>query len=612
MAVIASSELIGRAPGGRKLIAVVFADMVDYSRLLGLDDIGTLERLRMLRRDLIDPAIDQHGGRIVSTAGDSLFIAFDSIDGALRCAVDIQRHVPDYDGDYPPDRFIRFRVGINIADVIADGMNLHGDGVNVAARLQAVCPPGAICVSRAVRDHMHSQRDFVFEPLGALVLKNIVQPVEGFVLRVGGTGTTDLVAAEQPLLRSGPDALPMLDRPSIAVLAFTNMSGDPEQEYFSDGVADDIITELSRSRSLFVIARNSSFTYKGRAYDVRQVAKELGVRYVVEGSLRRGAGEVRISAQLIDAETGHHLWADRYDCDDSKLFAVQDCITTAVTAAIQPAINDAELRRVLRKPPESLGAWELYQRGLWHMAKHNAADNERAIDFFHRAITQDETFVAPYLQLAFAYRESGQAYMTRSLEDAVRLAGIWTGKAAEIDPRDPNVQIALGFVAHLSGHQDEAWECASSAFAVAPNSAGAFTLKGTILVFNGQPAEGRKALLNACRLDPRSPGANASRWTVVTISYYFERDYTSAAEAARQTIARYPTMRFPNSVRPYRWLAAALGQLGRIEEAREALHTAISTAPKAFDLIVGKRVPWHRPEDYEHMLDGLRKAGWQG
>ena len=275
-----------------------------------------------------------------------------------------------------------------------------------------------------------------------------------------------------------PKALPVSDKPSIAVMAFTNMSGDPGQEYFSDGVADDIITELSRSRSLFVIARNSSFTYKGRAIDVKQVARELGVRYVVEGSLRRGGHRTRISAQLIDAEAGHHLWAERYDCNDTELFAVQDCITTAVTTAIHPAVADAELRRVLRKPPESLGAWEAYQRGLWHLAKYNGADNERAIDYFHQAIVQDETFVAAYCRLASAYRESGVAYAMRALDDGVRRAGIWARKAAEIDPRDPEVQASLGFAAYLSGHREEAWECASLALASSPHLDTAVTLKG--------------------------------------------------------------------------------------------------------------------------------------
>ncbi len=274
MSVTNTSDQLGRSPGGRKLIAVMYADMLGYSRLIALDDIGTLERLRALRRDVIDPAIDEHGGRIVQTGGDSLLVTFDSIDGAVRCAVKMQQQIPIRDGDQPSDRAIRFRIGINIGDAIADGTDLHGDVVNIAVRLEAMCPPGAICVTRAVRDHVRGRIDLVFEALGALSLKNIPDPVEAFVLK------PDSAAAPQSALHGRTDSLPLPGKPSIAVLAFTNMSGDIEQEYFSDGIADDIITELSRSRSLFVIARNSSFTYKGRAVDVKQVARELGVRYV--------------------------------------------------------------------------------------------------------------------------------------------------------------------------------------------------------------------------------------------------------------------------------------------------------------------------------------------
>jgi adenylate cyclase len=605
-----SSDLIGRASGGRKLIAIVHADMVGYSRLIGLDDIGTLTRLQTLRRTLIDPAIAEHGGRVVQTAGDSLLIVFDSIEGAVRCAIAIQQQVPEHDRDQPADRAIRFRIGINIGDVIADGMDLHGDGVNVAARLQAECPTGGVCVSRAVHDHVHARLDLAFEELGPLNLKNIDRPVEAFVLRLDATETKSK-SGKPSLLHNGPEAIPLPDKPSIAVLAFTNMSGDPNQEYFSDGVADDIITELSRSRSLFVIARNSSFTYKGRTIDVKQVARELGVRYVLGGSLRRSGGRVRISAQLIDAEAGHHLWAERYDRDDTELFAVQDEITAAVATAIHPAIADAEVRRVLRKPPESLGAWEVYQRGLWHLAKYNAADNERAIEFFRRAIAQDETFVAAYCRLASAYCESGVAYATRPLDEALSLAGIWARKAAEIDPQDAEVQSTLGLVAHTSGRREEAWECALLALAISPHLDRAVSLKGGILIFNGQAAEGRNALLTALRLNPRDPGRIVSRLNTIAISYYYEGDYAAAAEAARRAMARYPIARYPNNLMPYRWLAAALGQLGQTDEAHEALHTAMTTDPKDFDRFVRNRVPWHRPEDYEHMLDGLRKAGWQ-
>ena len=318
-----------RSSDRRKLVAVMYADMVGYSRLIGSDDAGTLDRLRTLRRNLIDPAIDEHGGRIVQTGGDSLLIVFDSIDGAVQCAVKVQREIPTHDGDQPPDRAIQFRIGINIGDAIADGTDLHGDAVNVVARLQAECPPGGICVTRAVRDHVRDRLDLAFEELGRLNLKNIARPVEAFIVRLEADAAQRSI--RRPLGEDRNKALPLPDRPSIAVLPFRNLSVDPDQEYFSDGLADDIITELSRSHSLFVIAQNSSFTYKGRAIDVKQIARELGVRYVVEGSVRRAARRIRVNAQLIDGETGNHIWAERYDRALEDVFAVQDEITESLT-----------------------------------------------------------------------------------------------------------------------------------------------------------------------------------------------------------------------------------------------------------------------------------------
>ena len=385
MAVASGSDPIGRTPDRRKLIAVMYADMVGYSRLIGLDDAGTLDRLRTLRRNLIDPAINEHGGRIVQTGGDSLLIVFDSIDGAVRCAVKVQQQVPIHDSDQPPDRAIRFRIGINIGDAIADGTDLHGDAVNVAARLQAECPPGGICVSRSVRDHVHGRLDLAFEELGVLDLKNIARPVEAFVIRLDAIASTPK-SVEQPLVGGDHGALPLPDRPSVAVLAFTNMSGDPGQEYFSDGITEDIVTELSRIRWLFVIARNSSFTYKGRAVEVKQVARELGVRYVLEGSVRRNDNRVRISAQLIDAQIGNHIWAERYDRDLTDVFAVQDEIMQAVVSEIAPVISQAERERAIKKPTASLSAWEAYHRGLWYLSRGNDSDFDWGPNSFIRQL----------------------------------------------------------------------------------------------------------------------------------------------------------------------------------------------------------------------------------
>ena len=427
-----------RPSGGRKLIAVLHADVVGYSRLIGLDDVGTLERLGTLRRTLIDPAIAEHGGRLVNTAGDSLLVVFESVDGAVRCAVNVQQQVPAHNGDLPSYQAIRFRVGINIGDVIPDGLDVHGDVVNVAARLQAECPPGGICVSRQVRDHVHDRLNVAFEDLGALTLKNISRPVEAFVLQPKERGL-------EPTVTPSVSGARLTTKPSIAVLPFTNMSDDPEQEYFSDGVADDIITELSRISSFFVIARNSSFTYKGRSVDVRQVARELGVRYVLEGGVRRSTQRLRLTAQLVDAETGNHIWADRYDRPVQDLFELQDEIAVAVAKAIRPAIANAELHRALRKPPGSLDAWEAYQRGLWHMLTHKLEDIPLARDYFLAALQSDPTLSGAYTGLAWLAIAEAGTFGLRPFDEASRSGAEQARQAVAADPNDADAHAVLAF-----------------------------------------------------------------------------------------------------------------------------------------------------------------------
>ena len=348
---------------------------------------------------------------------------------------------------------------------------------------------------------MHGRLNLAFEELGALNLKNIARPIEAFALRLECPMTVRPSRSSGLLCMDTSEPLALPGKPSIAVLAFANMSGDLEQEYFSDGIADDIITELSRSRLLFVIARNSSFTYKGRAVDVRQVARELGVRYVLEGSVRRGGERVRVSAQLIDADAGIHVWAERYDRKLTDVFAVQDEITNAVTIAIEPAIADAEQRRALRKPPETLGAWEAYQHGLWHMVRFTSSGNERAREFFERAIALDPTFAPAYVKLAITWM-SEPGYGIRSLPEAARIATSWAEKALEIDADDAEAQSFMAYVGILTGRGEEAWQRISIALASNPNSHSANGVKGLFLVFNGQPAEGREALLMAFRLNP--------------------------------------------------------------------------------------------------------------
>jgi adenylate cyclase len=395
-------------------------------------------------------------------------------------------------------------------------------------------------------------------------------------------------------------------KPSIAVLPFVNTSGDAADEHFADGMTEEIISALSRMRSFFVIARNSSFTYKGRAVDVRQVGRERGVRYVVEGSVRRVAGRVRVSAQLIDAETGKHVWAERYDRAVEDVFAVQDEITEALTTAINPAVADAELQRALRKPPENLGAWEVYQRGLWHARKATAEDNKVALEYFQRSSELDPAFASPHAMLAYCYGwgfASGGVIPVRAISKVAEEAAL---RAIQLDSNDATAQAALSWLSMCDGDSRAALARAEGAISAAPSDAVTWVAKARILQFSGRPKEAQVAYRTALRLSPVGP-TNWIMWMGVTISHYFEADYSAAAETARRMIRDYPKL-----VSSYRWLAAALGQLGLREEAHAALRKAIDVSPESFDFYVHTRPPWFRPEDHEHMLEGLRKAGWQG
>lgn len=405
---------------------------------------------------------------------------------------------------------------------------------------------------------------------------------------------------------SSSTAFSLPDKPSIAVLPFANMSGDPEQEYFADGISEDIVTMLSRYPSLFVIARNSSFTYKGRAIEVTQIGTELGVRYVLEGSVRRAGDRVRITAQLIEAETGAHLWADRYDRNLADIFAVQDEITLAVTTAIAPAIAEAELHRAIRKPPDSIDAWTCYQRGLWHFENSTLADYRRAESFFQQAIDIDPHFADAYCSLAYAKLQAALIFQAGSLSDAMVAAEPLIRRAVSLDSSNAAARAWLSRALFLKGDLEGALAEVQRALALSPNFAFAYWQKGLILIFGGAPREGIADIHTSLRLEP-SGSDFVQRIDHLAVGYYFDRQYEKAVEAARQSIRVIPDYPLP-----HRWLVVALGQLGRTEEARAALQCALALDPATFDLYVRQRMPWFRPEDHEHMLDGLRKAGWDG
>jgi adenylate cyclase len=605
----------------RRLAAILAADVVGYSRLMGVDEEGTLERLQALRRELVDPKIAEHHGRIVKTTGDGLLVEFASVVDAVRCAVAVQRAMPERNTGIAADNRIELRIGINLGDVIVDGDDLYGDGVNIAARIEALADAGGVFVSNTVHDHVRDRLPFVFEDLGEQQVKNITRPVRVYRVRDPLTHP-DADAPGYPLSRNAGEgaerrthedevgghspALPLPDKPSVAVLPLSNMSTEPEQEFFADGIAEDVITALSRYPSLFVIARNSSFTYKGRAVDVKEIGRELGVRYVLEGSLRKAGNRIRVTTQLVEAETGKHLWAERYDRSLTDIFAVQDEITEAVTVAIAPAIADAEQQRAIRKLPESLDAWAAYQRGLWHYEKANAVDNALAEKFFQQSIELDPTFGGGYKALALARTTAAAVYQTRNLSEALASAEQLARRAVSLDTTDAEARTRIAAALYLRADYEGALAEVQRALAISPNLAAAYGVRGSTLVFFGRPEEGLASLQACIRLDPRDPNA-AARSNHIALALYFSRRYEPAIEAAKRTIRSYPNHPFA-----YRWLAAALGQLGRVDEAREALETAIAIAPASFETYVRQRPLWFRPEDHAHVLEGLRKAGWQG
>jgi adenylate cyclase len=572
----------------RRLAAVLAADVAGYSRLMGGDEEGTLTRLKAVRKTRVDPQIDHYRGRIVKTTGDGLLVEFASAVDAVRCAIEIQTGMMAENADVPQDRRIIFRIGIHVGDIISEDNDIFGDGVNIAARLEGIADIGGLCISDDAYRQVRGKVDAEFDDIGEQVLKNIAEPMRAWRLKLDGATPTQVSTKSVDL------ALP--DKPSIAVLPFQNMSGDPEQEFFADGISEDVITALSRYSSLFVIARNSSFSFKGRKYDVKQVGRELGVRYVLEGSLRKSSERVRVTAQLIEAETGNNVWVERYDRDLADIFAVQDEIAQASTIAITPAIADAERQRAIRKPPASLDAWGAYQRGMWHIGKASTQDDALAEKFFSLAIDCDPMFAGGYIGLATVLSRS-KGTQARE-EDMARRA-----VALENNNAEAHARLSLALLAR--GDHQGAVAQAEESLALCPNLADAHGALGVTLAYSGRPAEGVASLLTCIRLDPRAPSL-VNRLNQVALAHYFCQNYDAAIEAADRAIRSFPN--FPS---PYRWRAAALGELGRTEDAKAALETAVAVSPSSFGFQVNQRPPWFRPQDHAHMLEGLRKAGWK-
>ena len=584
----------------RRLAAILAVDIAGYSRLMGANEEGTLRQLKEHRKELIDPKITEHRGRIVKTSGDGMLVEFVSVVDAVRCAVDVQRGMIERNAKLPVESRIQFRVGINVGDIISDDNDIYGDGVNVAARLEALAEPGGICVSRNVHDQVRDKLSFSFEDIGEQVFKNIARSIG--VHRVSLAENAPLTVVKSTAAAQKPE-LASSDRPSLAVLPFANMSGDPEQEYFADGISEDIITGLSKLRWFFVIARNSSFAYKGKTADVKRAARELGVRYVLEGSVRKSGNRVRITAQLIDAATGNHIWADHYDGNLTDIFALQDEITEKVVAAIEPRLLEAEGIRSQNRSPEDLGAWDMVIQAnslFWRLTK---AETETAIETLRRAVERYPEYAPARSMLAFVLLISGYlgwGLMDPQLKEAATLAG----RAAELDDSDPWAHLALGFVAFVRRRTNVATAEFRRALALNPNFAAAHGYLGWTLAFDGQADQAITHLEEAIRLSPHDP-QNAIFNTGLAVAHYLEGRYTDAVEYSRKTLQQRSAF-----TAGHRIYCASLAQDGQIDEAREALARLKEMHPDLSIAWIERHVPY-TPGPMAKFLEGMRKAGLQ-
>jgi adenylate cyclase len=579
----------------RRLAAILAADVAGYSRLMGADEEGTLVALKAHRRELVDPLIAQHQGRIVKSTGDGLLIEFASIVDAVRCAVVLQQGMKDRNANLDESQCIRFRIGINVGDVIVDEGDIFGDGVNVAARLEALAEPGEICVSATVREHVGEKLPIGFADLGEHIVKNIARPVH--VYRIDTRVVPETAAQSTP--ESAMLTLP--DRPSIAVLPFQNMSGDPEQEYFSDGMVEDIITGLSRIKWLFVIARNSSFTYKGKSVDVKQVGRELGVRYILEGSVRRASNRVRVTGQVVEAETGRHVWAERYDRTLEDIFALQDELTTSVVAAIEPSLRQAEVERVKRKRPDNLDAYDLVLRAIPDVYTAMPEGASKALPLLESARKLEPDYAAAHGFAAWCHEI---LFVRGGAHEEDRLGAIRSAHAAIAHGRDDATALALGgFALGLVAHDREAARRAfEAALTLSPSCSLAYAFGSVVMAIGGDADRGIDWGERALRLSPFD-AINYGPCFAITLGHFQRGDYEAAAHAASKCFQANPNFSFAHML-----LAATHAKLGRIDAARQAAARVLQLEPGYSIKGMCAAADWHALIA-EPLSEVLRKAG---
>jgi adenylate cyclase len=573
----------------RKLTAIFSADVEGYSRLMGEDELATVETLTTYK-EAMTKLIKHYRGRVLDSIGDNLMAEFASVVDAVQCAVEVQQVLSSKNEDLPENRRMNFRIGINLGDVIEEGKRIYGDGVNIAARIEGLAEAGGICISGTAFDHVETKLGLNFEYLGEQTVKNINKPVRVYRAKIE-SGVSDVETSPE---------LALPDKPSIAVLPFVNMSGDPEQEYFSDGITEDLITDISKISGLFVIARNSTFAYKGQSVDVRQIANDLGVRYVLEGSVRKAAGKVRINAQLVDSITGNHLWAERYDRSLEDIFALQDEITAKIVSGLEVNLTAVERKRTGHKFTSNVDAYDLFLQGRTEIYRFTETDNTVAKRNFERAIELDPNFAAAYAYLSFAHMVGWQ-YLWPGHGDDLDLALEFAQKAVALDDALGMVHTRLGWIHLFHGEHDKAIASLERGVALDPNDAEAYAYFAEALNYSGDPEKSIALTEKALRFDPLIPPNCAFH---LGHSYYLLRRYDDAETILRSAIDRAPA--FPVA---HLFLAVVYSEIDRIKEAAVEIETVLKLIPGYTLAVINQMYPYRLAEARNRFLVGLRKAG---
>jgi adenylate cyclase len=576
----------------RRLAAILAADVVGYSRMMSRDEGGTLTRLKTLRHELFEPKTKEHGGRIFKTTGDGAFVEFKSAVDAVKSASDIQAALAARNDGIPEDQRILLRIGISLGDVIVEGSDLYGNGVNVASRMEGLAEPGGICISGNVHEHIGTSLDLHFEDLGDQAGKNIDRPIRCYSVHLERGGAS----AHLP---------PFSNKPAVAVLPFENLSGDPEQEYFADGLTEDIITALSLWRTFPVIARNSTFGYKGQSPDIRKVGEDLGARYILEGSVRNAGNRIRVTAQLINSETGHHVWAERYDRDIEDIFQLQDDITQHIAAIIEPELGKAERNRMSVRQPITLDAWDCLQRGMSFLYEFTADGNANAREMFEQAIKLDSSYSQAHSALALTYQRDLFMGYSASPDRSMSAFRQAARQAVALDEKDSFAHRMMGLLYGWERNFDLAIAHGEKAITLNPNDTIAHVQLGIALTYAGKPWEGIAHFEDALQLNPHDP-RNFVYCTYLADAYLNASRFEDAVEAARTAIRQRTELIEPRLIR-----ASALGHLGRVDEAKAELEQCQRLNAEFAEPSASWR-GFRSSQNIDLIFDGLRKAGWEG